>query len=131
MTAQDKQLRHTKGAKTLAALMAASLGCFASESHADSVSDFYKGRAVQMIVASGPGGGYDTYARLLLPFLQKHLPGNPTIIVQHGRLSFIGKYDEAKREMFQLVAPVAPAATLACLERTIGTDTHDEEEEDI
>jgi hypothetical protein len=40
-----------------------------------------------------------------------------------GRLASIGKYDEIKRQMFQLVAPVAPDATLACLERMIGTDS--------
>src|SRR5262245_31863643 len=52
-------------------------------SWADTVSDFYSSHTIKLIVASGPGGGYDTYARLLSPYLQKHLPGRPNIIIQH------------------------------------------------
>ncbi len=48
-----------------------------------SVADFYKGKQVQMIVGYGPGGGYDVYARQLARFLGKHIPGNPTIVVQN------------------------------------------------
>ena len=31
---------------------------------ADPVADFYKGKSITMLVASGVGGGYDTYARV-------------------------------------------------------------------
>src|SRR6516162_2192229 len=50
---------------------------------ADATSDFYKGKVVHMIVAYPPGGGYDVYARLMAQFAQRHLPGNPTVIVQN------------------------------------------------
>ena len=36
-------------------------------------SEFYKGKTVTYIVATSPGGGYDTYARLIGRYLEKHL----------------------------------------------------------
>lgn len=44
--------------------------------------DFYKGKTVTFIVATKAGGGYDAYARLIAPVLQKHLPGS-TVIVEN------------------------------------------------
>jgi tripartite-type tricarboxylate transporter receptor subunit TctC len=45
--------------------------------------DFYRGKTISLIVASGPSGGYDTYARVLSPHLRRHIPGEPTIVVQN------------------------------------------------
>ena len=50
---------------------------------AQSVADFYRGKAVNLIVGYSPGGGYDTYTRILARHLAKHIPGNPTIVVQN------------------------------------------------
>src|SRR5215510_9928607 len=50
---------------------------------AESVQDFYAGRQVTVIVGSGAGGGYDLQARLMARHLGKHIPGNPTFIVQN------------------------------------------------
>ncbi len=36
---------------------------------------FFDGKTITYIVASKPGGGYDTYGRLIAEFLEKHLPG--------------------------------------------------------
>ncbi len=49
----------------------------------NSVADFYKGKDIKIIVSSGAGGGYDAYARLVAKHLGKHIPGNPSIIVQN------------------------------------------------
>ena len=51
--------------------------------HSDSVSDFYEGRQVRLLIGYSAGGGYDTYARLLARHLGKHIPGNPTIVPQN------------------------------------------------
>ena len=51
--------------------------------HAESVANFYKHRQVDLIVGSGPGGGYDIYARLLARHFGKFIPGHPPIIVQN------------------------------------------------
>jgi hypothetical protein len=50
---------------------------------ADSVRDFYAGKQITIIVGSGAGGGYDLQARLTARHLGKHIPGNPTFIVQN------------------------------------------------
>lgn len=45
-------------------------------------ADFFKGKTINYIVATGPGGGYDTNARLIAQYMQKYLPGS-TIIIQN------------------------------------------------
>jgi tripartite-type tricarboxylate transporter receptor subunit TctC len=47
------------------------------------VADFYRGKTVRLIVGFGPGGGYDSNARLLGRFIGQYLPGNPRIVVQN------------------------------------------------
>jgi tripartite-type tricarboxylate transporter receptor subunit TctC len=47
------------------------------------VADFYRGKTFQIIVAYDPGGLYDTWARILSRHMPKHIPGNPTVIVQN------------------------------------------------
>jgi tripartite-type tricarboxylate transporter receptor subunit TctC len=47
------------------------------------VEGFYRGRTVTITVRSAVGGGYDSYARLLGRHIGKHIPGNPTVIVQN------------------------------------------------
>ncbi|MPY72322.1 MAG: hypothetical protein GEU92_19885 [Alphaproteobacteria bacterium] len=49
---------------------------------AESAGEFYRGKTVTLISASGAGGGYDAYARTVTKHLAKHLPGNPKFIVQ-------------------------------------------------
>ena len=50
---------------------------------ADPVSDFYRGKSVELIVGFSPGGGYDVYARLVGRHMGKQIPGNPTIVVKN------------------------------------------------
>jgi tripartite-type tricarboxylate transporter receptor subunit TctC len=50
---------------------------------ADPIEDFYKGRSIKFIVGSNTGGSYDTYSRLLVSYMGRHLPGRPTIIVEN------------------------------------------------
>ncbi|MDK1374629.1 MULTISPECIES: tripartite tricarboxylate transporter substrate-binding protein [unclassified Sinorhizobium] len=44
--------------------------------------EFFNGKTVNYIVATGPGGGYDTNGRLVAQFMQKYLPGS-TFVVQN------------------------------------------------
>lgn len=48
---------------------------------AHAASDLYKGKTVNYMVGSKPGGGYDSYARLVAPFLEKHLPGSTVVVL--------------------------------------------------
>lgn len=50
---------------------------------AQDVADFYKGKTVRLLVGVGVGSGYDINARVLARHIAKHIPGNPTIIVQN------------------------------------------------
>src|SRR5947199_6895753 len=45
--------------------------------------DFYAGKQLTIMVGAGPGGGYDLQARTAARHLGRHIPGNPTIIVQN------------------------------------------------
>ncbi|MFM1814903.1 MAG: hypothetical protein RLZ98_1598 [Pseudomonadota bacterium] len=47
------------------------------------VSGFYKGREIKVIVSSGAGGGYDSYAQLLAKHIGRHIPGNPSAVVEN------------------------------------------------
>jgi tripartite-type tricarboxylate transporter receptor subunit TctC len=51
--------------------------------HAQDAAEFYKGKTVRIVVGVGVGSGYDINARALARYLGKHIPGNPTIIVQN------------------------------------------------
>lgn len=68
-----------------------------------STHDFYKGKTVRLIVAFSPGGGFDTYSRAIARHLGKHIPGNPTIIVENmtgagGIIHANFMYQKAKRD---------------------------------
>ena len=61
----------------------ASMLVFASQAFAQSVEDFYKGKRLSLIIASGPGGGYDTFGRLMARHIGKHIPGRPNVVAQN------------------------------------------------
>jgi tripartite-type tricarboxylate transporter receptor subunit TctC len=50
---------------------------------ADSALDFYRGRDISLFISTGPGGGYDSYGRVLARHYGRHLPSSPNIIVQN------------------------------------------------
>ena len=45
--------------------------------------DFYQGKTVHVVVGYEPGGGYDSYARLLAKHMAKYIPGRPSIVAQN------------------------------------------------
>ena len=45
--------------------------------------DFYAGKRLTVIVGLEAGGTVDTLARAFAAYLRKHIPGNPTIVVQN------------------------------------------------
>jgi len=46
-------------------------------------ADFYAGKTVQFMVGYPPSGAFDAYTRVAARFIGKHIPGNPTVIVQN------------------------------------------------
>ena len=47
------------------------------------VAQQFNAKQVRLIIGFGPGGGYDQYGRIVGRFIDKHLPGNPTIVPQN------------------------------------------------
>ncbi len=45
--------------------------------------DFYKGKTIRLVVGFSAGGGFDTYARALARHMSKHIPGNPSVVVEN------------------------------------------------
>lgn len=56
---------------------------FSVPSHADAISDFYKGKTITVYVGSGAGGGYDTYARMMGRHMGRLIPGKPDFVVKN------------------------------------------------
>jgi tripartite-type tricarboxylate transporter receptor subunit TctC len=65
-----------------AACLAASATAIRAQ-NTDAVEAFYRDKTVTITVGSAPGGGYDTYARLVGRHLGRFIPGNPAVIVQN------------------------------------------------
>ena len=61
-------------------LSAAIVTLNAGSSRAD---DFYKDKTVRIIVGGSAGGGFDTYSRVMARHMGKHIPGNPSVMVEN------------------------------------------------
>ena len=93
----------------------------ATSARAEAVADFYRGKTVTLVVASGAGGGYDFFARALAKHMGRHIPGNPTLIVQNmpgaggaRMVNFV--YNVGAQDGTMLGVPLAPAAMAQVLD---------------
>jgi tripartite-type tricarboxylate transporter receptor subunit TctC len=68
------------------------LALVASSAQAWAQTPFYQGKTITVVAAASAGSAYDLYARLMAQFMGKHIPGNPSLIVQNmtGAGSIIG-----------------------------------------
>jgi len=46
-------------------------------------ADYFAGKTIELVVGGDAGGGYDIYARTLARHLNRHVPGNPAIVVKN------------------------------------------------
>lgn len=86
----------------LTIIFSVALSCFASLTHA-AADDFYQGKTIRFVVGFAAGGGYDLAARIVGRHIGKHIPGNPTIVVENmtGAGSLIAAnytYNKADRD---------------------------------
>jgi tripartite-type tricarboxylate transporter receptor subunit TctC len=81
MTADIPYRRRSNASAVFAALLTTLIATVPQSAKAQ--PGFYAGKTVRIIVGASAGGGYDTYARALAPFLAEHLPGKPTMVVQN------------------------------------------------
>jgi tripartite-type tricarboxylate transporter receptor subunit TctC len=61
----------------------AAIALLTTSAAAEDVAGFYRGKTLRIIVGFSAGGGADLYARVLARHIGKHIPGNPTVIVQN------------------------------------------------
>jgi tripartite-type tricarboxylate transporter receptor subunit TctC len=64
-------------------IVATAFVCGVSFACAQGAQDFYKSRQMRLIVGHEVSNDYDIGARLLAKYLPKHIPGQPSIIVQN------------------------------------------------
>ena len=65
------------------ALLALAAGCVGPMRALAQTTDFFAGKTLTILVGVQVGGTADTVVRRFSDFLRKHIPGNPTIIVQN------------------------------------------------
>lgn len=68
-----------------------------------SQAPYFQGKTIKIIRGGAPGGTGDLQARALIPFLKKHIPGEPTIIIENmpgaaGRKAVNYIYSSAKAD---------------------------------
>jgi tripartite-type tricarboxylate transporter receptor subunit TctC len=68
--------------RRLAAVCASTCACAIAVTAAGA-AEFYEGKTIRFVVGLSAGGGYDTYARLIAQHIGRHVPGNPSVIVQN------------------------------------------------
>lgn len=71
------------------------------------------GQTIEFMIPFAEGGGSDVWARFLLPFIGRHLPGNPTIVVRNvpGGGSITGANDFAARARADGLTLFGPSAS--------------------
>jgi hypothetical protein len=67
----------------LAATAAAALLALTGISRAQPADDFFKGKTIRFVLGAAPGQDYDVWARFLARHLPRHIPGNPSFLVQN------------------------------------------------
>jgi tripartite-type tricarboxylate transporter receptor subunit TctC len=65
------------------ALTAAMIALLPVTGSAETVTEFYKGKTIDLMVGFSAGGAYDVYARMIARHMGKHVPGNPSIVVKN------------------------------------------------
>ena len=67
--------------KSMLKILAASVAALAAtQAQAEEGAAFFKDKTVTYIVATSPGGGYDSYGRLVAEYMQRNLPGSTFVV---------------------------------------------------
>lgn len=71
------------GTRIMAAAASMGLALTLASAPATAQKVSFEGKTIRIVVGFGPGGGYDSYARLLARHYNAHLPGKPTVVVEN------------------------------------------------
>jgi tripartite-type tricarboxylate transporter receptor subunit TctC len=84
----------------------------AAQAMGQTVEQFYKGKTIEVIIGYATGGGNDLFGRAVANHMGKHIPGNPTLVVQNvpGAGTFVATnrvFNSSKRDgtVLALAAP--------------------------
>lgn len=107
-----------KAMSIMMSMLAASAMALAAQSvQAQDAANFYKGKTVKIVVGYGPGGGYDAYARMIAPHLDKVL--GATVIVENqpgaGGATALNRVFMAQPDGLQMMIVNGTAAALGQL----------------
>ena len=96
------------------------IALMATTARADAVADFYGGRTITVVIASGAGGGYDFFGRALAKYIGRFLPGHPNAIVQNmpgagGTKMANYAYNVAPQDGTMIGVPLAPTPMVQVL----------------
>lgn len=91
-----------------------------SPAGAQSVEQVWKGEKLRIVSGFGPGSGYTAWARLLGPHWARHIPGEPTVVVQSmvgagGLLAANYMYTAAPKDGREIAAVAREAPALSII----------------
>jgi tripartite-type tricarboxylate transporter receptor subunit TctC len=65
------------------AVLGTAIGAAAAQAQTQKQAPNLADRTVTMLIASGPGGGFDLWGRMVARHIGKHLPGKPNVVPQN------------------------------------------------
>ena len=89
------------------------IACLAGVAVSAGAQESFAEKTVKLVVAYSPGGSFDAYTRMIARHIGKHLPGNPSAIVQNmtgaaGMIAANHIYNTAKPDGLTIGAFAAP-----------------------
>ena len=86
----NKQLKQILTLSALFFLPAITISFFKTDTTAEEIAnistsgtDYFSGKTIEWVIPFKEGGGGDTWARFNAPFFQRHIAGNPSIVVNN------------------------------------------------
>lgn len=78
----------------------------------DAAEDYYEGKTITIVVGFNPGGGYDEYARMIAPELEKRI--GATVVVENqpggGGLLALNRLAQSGNDRTMMLASAESAA---------------------
>ena len=98
-----------KGFLPMAVIVAA--GVAAGPANAASMVDHFTDKTLVILIPYGPGGTYDKYGHTFSRHLGKHIPGKPTVILQHmpgagGSKAMNYAYNVMQKRGYNMIVPL-------------------------
>lgn len=83
---------------------------------AATAQEFYAGKSIDLMIGAQPGSGYDVYGRTLARHMNRHIPGNPTVVPKNmpgaGSARAAGFLANVARQDGTVIAHIQPGAIL-------------------